>query len=151
MILVFFSQIQLINQNFGKRVKNFEKYITKYQNLVKKTTNLCIKPTNLCINIQKCQNMYKICANSLAHTKYALITFERSIHLSQKCVFCSFITRTFQGKICNCIFYVTLFIIVLRALNKFSAIIYYRLREKIYQIILYCNFNEDIIVLLRCR
>ena len=60
-----FSQIQLINQNFGKlkffsrririleiffkRAKNFEKYIAKISK--------CAKKHNSCIKIQKCQNM----------------------------------------------------------------------------------------------
>ena len=61
----------------------FSKTVKILKNILTKISKFAKKPANSCINLQKLQ-ICKICADSLAHTKYALITFEfeRSIPTS---------------------------------------------------------------------
>ena len=76
-----FSQIQLMNQNFGKyfekRVK-FWKVCLRNFKISNKTSKFMHKSMH-----QIC----KICADSVAHTKYALITFKLGVSVDCENVF----------------------------------------------------------------
>ena len=72
-----FSQLQLINQNFGKYLaKILEKFFLEESKFLK----ILSKRVKILKNIQKCQNMHQICADSLA--QICADTFERSIPMS---------------------------------------------------------------------
>lgn len=97
---------QNFKKYFAKKCQNFTKILSKVtkfwiifakcikilENIFQKCQNFTNNPQFVYKNVELC----KICANSLAHMKYALITFELSITLIENVFFVHFSEHTFQ-------------------------------------------------------